>query len=194
MSLAHHFLTMAYNNAWANYRLLSTCCGLSQAEFVATRTSFFSSIKATLNHLLTVNWFYIDALERSIEREPLNDETWRFFEHEPFNTCAELQREQRQTDERLIEFCRSITEACLTQPVRIPRPDFVQTEQMSRLLSHLFQHQIHHRGQVHEMLAEQSSLLNSMSSFVWMRQSYERAIFGSLVFPSKKFGSVDTYR
>ena len=33
--LAHHLLTQAYNNAWANYRLLSACMTLSRAEFEA---------------------------------------------------------------------------------------------------------------------------------------------------------------
>ena len=32
---------MAYNNAWANHRLLLVCAALSQAEFEAPRTSFF---------------------------------------------------------------------------------------------------------------------------------------------------------
>src|ERR1700734_728972 len=55
--------SMAYNNAWANRRLLSACAGLSQAEFEAPRTGFFPSIQATLNHILTIDWFYVDALE-----------------------------------------------------------------------------------------------------------------------------------
>ncbi len=55
--------TMAYNNAWSNHRLLSACAALSQSEFEAPRTSFFPSIQATLNHILTVDWFYVDALE-----------------------------------------------------------------------------------------------------------------------------------
>ena len=29
-TLAHHFVTMAYNNAWANQRLLAACGQLSQ--------------------------------------------------------------------------------------------------------------------------------------------------------------------
>src|SRR5436853_539036 len=55
-TLMRHFATMAYNNAWANHRLLTACCKLSQADFEAQRTSFFPSIKATLNHNLTVDW------------------------------------------------------------------------------------------------------------------------------------------
>lgn len=153
-SLTHHLVTMAYNNAWANHRLLKTCCQLSQAEFVAPRTSFFPSIKATLNHLLIVDWFYIDALERSINHQPPNPEVDAFFEtEEPFDTCADLQREQRQSDRRLIALCRSLTDDLVDQPVQVQRPLGLHAEQLSRLLAHLFQHQIHHRGQAHAMLA-----------------------------------------
>ena len=59
--LSHHFATMAYNNAWANHRLLNACEQLSQEDFVAPRTSFFPSIKATLNHNLTVDWYYASS-------------------------------------------------------------------------------------------------------------------------------------
>jgi uncharacterized damage-inducible protein DinB len=54
---------MAYNNAWANHRLLAACAGLTQAEFEALRTGFFPSIQATLNHILIIDRFYVDALE-----------------------------------------------------------------------------------------------------------------------------------
>src|SRR4051794_35621405 len=57
------FRAMAYNNAWANHRLLSACAALSQDEFTAPRTGFFPSLQATLNHILIVDWFYVDALE-----------------------------------------------------------------------------------------------------------------------------------
>src|SRR4051794_15218616 len=90
-SLAHHFAAMAYNNAWANHRLLSACARLTQAEFVAPRVSFFPSLKATLNHLLTVDWYYLDALERWHRQLPPNLEPGGFFTpEEPFDTCAAL--------------------------------------------------------------------------------------------------------
>jgi uncharacterized damage-inducible protein DinB len=55
---------MARNNIWANHRLLSACMALSPAEFAAPRTSFFPTLRATLNHILWVDTYYIDALER----------------------------------------------------------------------------------------------------------------------------------
>ncbi|MBW4475203.1 MAG: DinB family protein [Stenomitos rutilans HA7619-LM2] len=153
-SIAHHFLSMAYNNAWANYRLLKACSSLSQPEFLATRTGFFPSIKATLNHILTVDWYYVDALERHSNGQPPHSEAWTFFEpEEPFDTCLKLQKAQRDVDQRLILLCELLTDESVEQSVIIPRSQGMQNETLSRLLAHLFQHQIHHRGQAHAMLA-----------------------------------------
>ena len=153
-SLSHHFATMAYNNAWANQRLLAACGQLAQEDFVAARTSFFPSLKATLNHNLTVDWYYVDALERFVRGQPVNSEPMRFFEpEEPFATCRELHAAQRDVDHRLIEMCTALTEVQLELPVALQRSKGVKHETVTRLLAHLFQHQIHHRGQAHAMLA-----------------------------------------
>src|SRR4051812_35933581 len=153
--LAHHLATMAYQNAWANHRLLTACARLSQADFVAPRTSFFPSIKATLNHILTVDWFYVDALERSLRGEPTNPDAYAaaFDPEEPFETCADLSVAQRAVDRRLVTLGDGLTDAGLALVVDVQRKDHVQRENIVRLLAHLFEHQIHHRGQVHAMLA-----------------------------------------
>ncbi len=93
-SLARHFATEAYNNAWANHRLLAACAQLTQEEFVATRTSFFPSLKATLNHNLTVDWYYLEMFERSHAGLPPHPEPGRHFEpEEPFERCEDVARE-----------------------------------------------------------------------------------------------------
>jgi uncharacterized damage-inducible protein DinB len=153
-SLAHHFAAEAYNNAWANHRLLEACGRLSQADFVAPRTSFFPSIKATLNHILTVDWFYVDALERSrAGREPHEDPGGFFRPEEPFERCAELALEQRATDRRLIALCEALQDEDLGADVSIRRRNGIARDSVRRILAHLFQHQIHHRGQAHAMLS-----------------------------------------
>jgi uncharacterized damage-inducible protein DinB len=153
-SLAHHLYTMACNNAWANHRLLNACCRLTQEDFVATRVSFFPSIKATLNHILTVDWYYIDALERAYRNESPNRDTDAFFDpEEPFDTASVLSIEQHASDRRLLKLCGSLTDADVDRPIPMVRKAGVQLESATRLLAHLFQHQIHHRGQAHAMLA-----------------------------------------
>lgn len=153
-TLAHHFATMAYNNAWANHRLLGACGRLSPADFSAARTSFFPSLKATLNHILTVDWYYVDALERSLRDEPPNPDVERFYTPpEPYADCASLARAQRMVDRRLIDLCVALTDADLLRPITVPRRNGYTYTPAPRLLAHLFQHQIHHRGQAHAMLS-----------------------------------------
>jgi uncharacterized damage-inducible protein DinB len=138
---------MAYNNAWANHRLLLACAALSQAEFEAPRTSFFPSIQATLNHILVVDRFYVDALEGGT----LGPTAWA--NPVPCRTVAELHPAQAIVDRRLIAWCNSMGENGANQTIRVNRETRVQTERADRLLLHLFQHQIHHRGQAHSMLS-----------------------------------------
>jgi uncharacterized damage-inducible protein DinB len=152
--LARHLLTQAFNNAWANHRLLGACAQLSQAEFEAPRTSFFPSIKATLNHNLTVDWFYIDAIERSLTGRPPNPAARAFFDPvEPCASAAELQAAQSASDRRLIAQCESLDAAALRGEIVVQRASGPVREPLPRLLAHMFQHQVHHRGQAHAMLS-----------------------------------------
>ena len=138
---------MAYNNAWANHRLLSACTKLSQAEFEARGTSFFPSIRATLNHILIVDRFYVDALEGGT----LGPAAWA--NEQPCATVVALKAAQRAVDQRLIAFCDGLREEDLDKIIRVHRGTQVQEERCDRLLLHLFQHDIHHRGQAHAMLS-----------------------------------------
>ena len=141
------YRAFAYNNAWANHRLLTACAGLSQRDFEAERTSFFPSLQLTLNHIYVIDLFYIDALEGGW----LGPKAW---ENEiPCPSLAELKRAQAAVDERLIAVCNALTPDMLAAIVRVNRDTRVQTERRDRLLIHLFQHQIQHRGQAHAMLA-----------------------------------------
>ena len=174
--LAHHFFTMACNNAWSNHRLLTACSRLSQADFVALRTSFFPTIKATLNHNLTVDWYYVDALERALKGEPANREVDRFFDpEEPFEACVELITQQHAVDRRLIAACTSLTDANLRAPVPVMRRAGIEPENTTRLLAHLFQHQIHHRGQAHAMLAGTSVKPPQLDEFFCTNEAHLRA-------------------
>jgi uncharacterized damage-inducible protein DinB len=141
------FRAMAYNNAWANHRLLTACGALDEAAFLAERVGFFPSLRATLNHNLVVDWFYVDALEGgSLGYAAFEDET-------PCATVAGLHAAQRAVDDRLIAVCDALTPETLNEEVRVNRGERTQVERRDRLLLHLFEHQIHHRGQAHAMLS-----------------------------------------
>jgi uncharacterized damage-inducible protein DinB len=175
-SLSHHLATMAYNNAWSNHRLLAACGKLSQDDFVAPRTSFFPSLKATLNHIVTVDWYYIDALERAFANREPNLEPERFYDpEEPFDTCAQLAAAQRAADRRLVAMCVALTDDKLDLPVPVKRRIGLQMEPATRLLAHLFQHQIHHRGQAHAMLAGTPVAPPQLDEFFCANEAHLRA-------------------
>ena len=167
---------MAWNNAWANHRLLTSVGRLSREEFRATRTSFFPSLKATLNHIVTVDWYYVDALERGLRGEPPNADARRFFEpEEPFDECAPLHEAQRAVDRRLVDVCVRLDGDGLDAPIAIVRREGVVRESATRLLAHLFQHQIHHRGQAHAMLAGTREPAPQLDEFFCANEAHLRA-------------------
>ncbi|KPH77538.1 DinB family protein [Bosea vaviloviae] len=144
---AQLFRAMAHNNAWANHRLLAACAGLSQADFEAPRTGFFPSLRATLNHILVIDRFYVDAMEGG----RLGPDAWA--DREPCADVASLKAAQSEIDRRLIAVVERAGEDGFSQIVAVDRRSRIQHERLDRLLLHLFQHQIHHRGQAHAMLS-----------------------------------------
>jgi len=174
--LVHHLFTMACNNAWSNHRLLEACSRLSQAEFIATRTSFFPSLKSTLNHILTVDWYYVDALERGLAGRPPYQEAHRFYEpEEPFETLPMLADAQRAVDRRLVALCETMRADQVELPIAMVRKSGIQHEPATRLLAHLFQHQIHHRGQAHAMLAGTPVAPPQLDEFFCANEAHLRA-------------------
>jgi uncharacterized damage-inducible protein DinB len=146
--LIEHLRAMARNNAWSNHRLLSACAALSAAEYTARRTSFFPSIHLTLNHILIVDWYYVDALEGGGRGPAL------YADPEPCASFAALDSAQRAVDRRLIAYCDGLDAAGAGATVELVRADDRRySERAADVLAHLFIHQIHHRGQVHAMLS-----------------------------------------
>jgi uncharacterized damage-inducible protein DinB len=138
---------MAKNNLWSNDRLYRAVLSLQPGEFEAARTSFFPSIGETLNHILAVDLYYLDAMEESGGGVDIFD---RFV---PYDS-PEIAYAQREFDRRLVAFCEGLTLADLDRRVVTDRGEDGQVpERIGDLLAHLFIHDIHHRGQVHAMLS-----------------------------------------
>jgi uncharacterized damage-inducible protein DinB len=146
MDLLQHLRIAARANRLANHRLHAAMAPLSRDDFHALRTSFFPSLAATLNHILAVDQYYLDALEAV----PQMVANYRAFV--AADTIAELALRQRAGDDRLIAYCERLSDA--DAPVAMDRGEGnVQRDRAGHVLAHLFMHQTHHRGQVHAMLA-----------------------------------------
>ena len=170
MDAALPYRAMAYNNAWANHRLLAACGRLGPGELTAARTGFFPSLRATLNHILIVDHFYVDAMEGGT----LGPAAWA--DREPCGTVAALQQAQAAVDRRLIAVVEGLDGAGLARIVAVHRGNRVQRERMDRLLLHLLQHQVHHRGQAHAMLSGTSVPPPQLDEFFPVAEAPLRAV------------------
>jgi uncharacterized damage-inducible protein DinB len=155
---------MAHANRLANRRLHSACLRLSHDEWLAPRTSFFPSIAETLNHILVVDRYYLDGLEEGGVGRAV------FADRAPGATMADLAERQRETDLRLIAFCRRFAhadDASLARKVGFDRgARGVLFESIDTTLAHVFMHATHHRGQVHAMLAGTSVAPPQLDDFI----------------------------
>jgi uncharacterized damage-inducible protein DinB len=154
------FRKLAYNNALANYRLHQACRQLQSGEFEAPRVSFFPSIKATLNHILVVDRFYIDALQGGT----LGPAAWT--DPEPCQSIDALAIQQGALDKVLVMLADDLSADQLSAEVLIHRQDRIQRERFDDVLHHVFQHQTHHRGQIHAMLAGTSVKPPQLDEFI----------------------------
>jgi uncharacterized damage-inducible protein DinB len=168
--LVNHFRSMARNNAWSNHRLYGACLRLSDEALKAPRIGFFPSIHLTLSHILIVDWYYLDAL-RAGGRGPAC-----YANETPFADMVELAAAQRENDAQLLAWCNGLDEADLTSSVTLVRAGGVRhTDSVHAVLSHLFVHQIHHRGQVHAMLSSTSIPPPQLDEFFLAEDAASRA-------------------
>lgn len=140
---------LAAYNQWMNQRLYAVCAELSDAQRRQDRGVFFKSIHGTLNHLLLADriWlgrfagqpFQVDSLDQQL--------------HHDF---AELARARAQTDDEILRWANELTDTVLAGALRYtsvvnPAP---RSYEMWLAVTHFFNHQTHHRGQLTAMLSQ----------------------------------------
>lgn len=140
---------MACYNRWQNQNLIAAADGLSQAQRWLDQGAYFGSIAKTFNHLLVDDTLWMARFDGDVRPETR------------FNTCFSKPRDwdafkqQRQSrDEALLTWIGGLTARDLEGDLSW-FPGGVQ-ELISRpktlCLTHIFNHQTHHRGQIHCML------------------------------------------
>lgn len=138
---------MALNNAWANATLYRALANLPQEDLTTRLPSFFGTILRTLNHIHQVDLYYLDALT--------GDGLGRkVFERDDIGDLSALGHAQAETDMALARFCYRLDASDWDRPCATERPDGTVEETTGAILLHLFQHQIHHRGQIHGMISQ----------------------------------------
>ncbi|MEM6489393.1 MAG: DinB family protein [Pseudomonadota bacterium] len=137
-----HFERLAAYNAWANGRLYAAASARPAAELTTDLGAFFGSILATLNHIMVADLIWAARL-RGVAQPPFG------LDHVLHDTLAELTPARQAMDADLV---RLVAEIDLAAPVHYRRGGTAYQAVPGDLLIHMFNHQTHHRGQVHAML------------------------------------------
>jgi uncharacterized damage-inducible protein DinB len=142
-----YFGEFARYNAWANERLYGACSELADAERKAARPAFFGSIHRTLNHLLVADRIWISRLVGKAHGIAGLDQ-------ELYGDFNELRTARGQEDRRLVTVVAGYDEGSLAGELayRNMAGEEKRTP-LVQVLAHIFNHQTHHRGQVHGMLS-----------------------------------------
>ena len=145
--MRRHFQMFADYNRWANEQVYEACEALSDEEYRAHKGAYFGSACRTLNHLLVADRIWMRRLTGSGDAPKSLDAIL-------FPDFEELRAARRAEDRRIIEFvdgldddriAGSVSYTMITTPTTITQP-------LGLMLAHVFNHQTHHRGQVHMIL------------------------------------------
>jgi uncharacterized damage-inducible protein DinB len=94
----------------------------------------------------------------------------------PSGDFAALTRLRRASDRRLIDLVRGLGAARLSEPVRIvDEAGQPWSDPLHRVLAHLFAHQVHHRGQVHDLLSQTAVSPPQLDEFYLSQDAAGRA-------------------
>ena len=119
---------------------------------------------------------YVDALERWQQGREANRDPSPFFASDvPHPDAHSLHAAQRASDDRLIALCAALDDARLGEHVPVMRRAGLEPERADRLLGHLFQHQVHHRGQAHAMLSGTDVAPPQLDEFWCANEAHLRA-------------------
>lgn len=141
--------TMAQYNAWQNRSLYEAASTLDDAERRAERGAFWGSIHGTLCHLLWGDRIWMSRFAGT--EQPTEDLK---ASAKLALTFAELSAARATLDAAITAWADGLDDAWLAMELgfwsrsagrEIVRPRWL-------LVAHMFNHQTHHRGQVHAML------------------------------------------
>ena len=140
---------MARYNAWQNEQVKAAAERLTEADLRTDRGAFFGGIMGTLNHLLWGDLLWmsrfdggeapVQTIKTSVDLCP---------------TLAVWGAERFRADGRIRQWAEKLHEVDLTGDISwfSGAQNRDVTIPMAQAVTHFFNHQTHHRGQVHAML------------------------------------------
>nr|WP_290225754.1 DinB family protein [Trichocoleus desertorum] len=141
--------TMAAYNQWMNQKLYAVCAEISDAERKQDRGAFFKSIHGTLNHLLYGDRSWLGRFTNQ-------PSATKVIGQELCSDFAELRQERENCDREIMAWSETISQSWLKQSFEYTSNVDSKTRVFPTwiLVTHLFNHQTHHRGQLTTLLSQ----------------------------------------
>jgi uncharacterized damage-inducible protein DinB len=142
---------LARYNRWQNENLYGVADTLSDAERRRERGAFFGSIHGTLSHLLWADRIWMSRFAGTPRPAGGIPESVSLY-----GDWGELKRERAAFDGVIVDWAERLDDDAVAGDLtwfsnavkaEVSRPRWL-------LLTHMFNHQTHHRGQVHCMLTQ----------------------------------------
>lgn len=155
-----HFDLFAEYNRLMNARLYDGASQLSDSDLRRDRGAFFKSVLGTLNHILVgdILWLKRFAKHPSSEaalRYMVNMERPRSLDATLFDELEPLREQRTVVDDIIVDWLGSLVEVDFQGAISYESMSGVRfTKPFASLISHLFLHQVHHRGQVTTLLSQ----------------------------------------
>lgn len=149
--ITHPYLvSMAAYNGWMNGKIYDAAARLPREEIARDRGAFFKSILGTLNHLLFADLVWLGRFKDG--RSRVSGES-NVLLHEDL---ANLRQARDALDREIIDWAYAVDEEWLARPFTFKtlKSDAEFTFPASILVMQMFNHQIHHRGQVTTLLTQ----------------------------------------
>ena len=146
--ITHEYLAiMSCYNTRMNARIYELCATIPDLDRKADRGAFFKSIHGILNHLLLTDRLWMSRFTGvPFAVESLSQELYSDFD--------ELRAQRQLTDAAIAEWTAKLTDEQLAAPftfTSISKP-VPRTMPLALTLTHVFNHQTHHRGQLTTLL------------------------------------------
>jgi uncharacterized damage-inducible protein DinB len=135
-------------NRLANEILYAASARLSDDEYRRDLGAFFGSVQRTLNHLLLGDMIWMTRFEGGVH--PSTD-----LDAIIFDRFDDLRAARQQIDRRIERFFTAVPPGFECGAILYVNNSGFETEDpLSVILPHFFNHQTHHRAQVHTLLSQ----------------------------------------
>lgn len=141
--------TLAAYNQWMNRQLYEACAQLPDEVRNQDLGAFFQSIHGTLNHLLDSDRIWLDRFLGL----PLSPKKIGKNLHEDFEV---LRHQRTLMDQEILDWATALTAEWLQRPFNYTSNVDGRARALPTwvLVTHLFNHQTHHRGQLTTLLSQ----------------------------------------